>query len=288
MHLQQTKVASRVSGGPQYYFHNVPTTVKDFLRRCGACQVVLETPYGLARSSFMAVGRDHKLSSAGKILSGKVGHDRIQQAGGTQSIGEAIRHWYGLAGGRDFERIDVEVVFHTDGHFILIPTAVKMRGTKRKQQLQRCHAPLSFHHDYQSRLWRGQIKACRTRCPEDVAWVASQIARVVDEHRSPKSKHILEADLLRTGGALSILGVDLGPYLGRGYDCLNSRFHFADLPAYPCPVEIKKRSRGFTYQVTTYTELPRAVVLCMDHNMVNPPDHVDFIELPALADYLRD
>jgi hypothetical protein len=97
MHLQQTKVGGRASGGPQYYFHSLSEAVKDFLRRKGACPVVLQTPYGIAASSFMAVGRDHKLSDTGKIVRGKVGHDRIQQASGSESIGEAIRRWYGLA-----------------------------------------------------------------------------------------------------------------------------------------------------------------------------------------------
>jgi len=32
MHLQQTKAESRASGGPQYYFHDVPKPVKEFLR----------------------------------------------------------------------------------------------------------------------------------------------------------------------------------------------------------------------------------------------------------------
>jgi hypothetical protein len=63
MHIQQTKAESRASGGPQYCFHNVPEPVKEFLRRRGACRVLLQTPYGIASSSFVAVGRDHKLSS---------------------------------------------------------------------------------------------------------------------------------------------------------------------------------------------------------------------------------
>lgn len=83
MHLQQTKAASRASGGPQYYFHSIPGPIKSFLRKEGACPVVLQTPYGIAKSSFMAVDRDHKLDSDNKPVAGKVGHDRIQQAGGT-------------------------------------------------------------------------------------------------------------------------------------------------------------------------------------------------------------
>jgi hypothetical protein len=286
MHLQQTKVESRATGGPQYYFHDVPDTLKDFLRRKGACPVVLQTPYGIARSPFMAVGRDHKLDPGGRAVSGKVGHDRIQQATGDQSIGEAIRHWYGLAGGRDFWRIHVEAVIHPEGHFILIPTAVVMMGAKRGLTIEKVHAPLSFHHDHQSKLWRNQIRSVRKESPADVSWAAAQIRRVVEEHRDAQAKHIQEADLLRTAGALSVLGLELSPYLGKGYDCATSRFRFSCYPAYPCPVEVKKRSSGFQYQITRYARLPRAVVLCMEHNGKNLPDDIDIIELPALAEHL--
>jgi len=285
MHLQQTKAESRASGGPQYYFHDVPKPVKEFLRNRGACPVVLQTPYGIASSPFMAVDRDHKLGKDGRPVPGKVGHDRIQQGSGKESIGEAIRYWYGITGGHDFETIELEAVIHRDGHFILVPTVVKMRGRKRAQVLEKVNSPLSFHHDYQSKLWRQQIEAKRRESSNDVNWAASQIARVVADHRQ-SARSILESDLLRTTGALSLLGLELSTYLGEGYDCVDSRVQFSNLPMYPCPVEIKKRSRGFTYQVTKFTKLPRAIVLCMEHNMVNPPEHIDFVELPTLAEYL--
>jgi hypothetical protein len=286
MHLQQTKAESRASGGPQYYFHDVPKPVKEFLRNRGACPVVLQTPYGIARSPFVAVDRDHKLGKDGRPVPGKVGHDRIQQGDGEQSIGEAIRYWYGIGGGRDFETIDVESTIHPDGHFILIPTAVLMRGAKQKRILEKIIAPLSFHRHYESRLWREQIDAKRRGAAPEVAWAASQVRRVVEEHQRPTASHILESDLLRASGALSVLGLDLGPYLGKGYDCADSQFQFGKWPIYPCPIEVKKRSQGFTYQVTKYTRLPRAVVLCMEHNLKNPPEHIDIIELPTLAEYL--
>ncbi|HEX3857580.1 MAG TPA: hypothetical protein VHY30_09825 [Verrucomicrobiae bacterium] len=284
MHIQQTKVTSRATGGPQYYFHSVSSHVKEFLRKRGACPVVLQTPYGIASSSFTAVGRDHKISEAGKIIAGKVGHDRIQ---GEESIGEAIRYWYGLKGERDFERIDLDVAIHPDGHFILIPTAVTMRGAKRAQTLEKVISPLSFHHDYQSKFWKKQIEACRKESANDVSWAGSQIRRVVTDHRNADTKNVHEADLLRAAGALSIFGLDLSLYLTKGYDCPKSRFSFSGFPIYPCPVEIKKFSSRFDYQILRYTELPRAVVLCIEHDLVNPPDHVDILELSALADYLR-
>ncbi|MBP7826145.1 MAG: hypothetical protein KA236_06310 [Verrucomicrobia bacterium] len=277
MHIQQTKAESRATGGPQYYLHGVPSHVKAFLRARGACPVLLQTPYGIARSSFVAVGRDHKLSG-GKVVAGRVGHDRIQ---GDQSIGEAIRYWYGLKSGHDFARVDLDVVIHKEDHFILIPTAVIRRGQRRPTPLEKMPMPLSFHRDHSSKLWRRQIENRRRQSADDTAWAAHQIGRIVREHQEARSQSIKEEDLLRAAGALSLLGVDLSPYVGKGYDCPRSRFHFAGLPEYPCPVEIKKRSSGFRYQVARYADLPRVVILCVEHDMVNPPDHVDIIELLA-------
>jgi hypothetical protein len=283
MHISQTKWESRVSGGPQYYLHDAPPHVKEFLRKRGACPVVLQTPYGIAESAFTAVGRDHKLSASGKPIRGKVGHDRIQ---GVESIGAAIRYWYGLKNGRDFRQIDLEAVIHPKGHFILVPTAIQVRGAKRATVLEKATFPLSFHRDFQSKLWRRQIEACQRQSPSDVAWAGAQILRVVADHRQADTTNVHEADLLRVAGALSILGLDLGLYFTRGYDCPTSQFSFADLPLYPCPIEVKKRSSRFSYQITRYTDLPRVVVLCLEHDLVNPPDHVDVVELPTLGNYL--
>lgn len=285
MHLQQTKAKSRATGGPQYYFHSIPGPIKEFLRNKGACPVVLQTPYGIAKTAFMAVDRDHKLDEDNKPVAGKVGHDRIQQAGGTQSIGEAIRHWYGLKKG-DFESIDVEAVIHSAGHFILVPTSVTLRGKTRTITLEKIHFPLSFHKDHHSKLWKKQIAALGERAPDDLKWAARQLQRVVADHSDAAAQYIKEEDLLRTAGALSLLGLDLSAYVGKGYDCPKSEFRFGALPAYSCPVEVKKRSANFDYQVTRYAELPRAVVLCMNHDFVNPPEHVDILELTFLTKYL--
>ena len=128
----------------------------------------------------------------------------------------------------------------------------------------------------------------RKEAKDDVAWAASQIRRVVNDHQTDNPKNVHEADLLRTAGALSLLGLDLSLYLTKGYDCPKSTFQFSGLPIYPCAVEIKKQSSGFNYQILRYTDLPRAVVLCIKHDLLNPPDHVDIIELSTLADYLRN
>ena len=235
----------------------------------------------------MAVGRDHKLAKGGKVVKGNVGHDRIQTAGGKESIGEAIRFWYGLKTKPDFERVNVEVVIHPAGnHFILIPTAVLMRGGSRPKILEKVNSPLAFHRDYQSKFWRSQIAVRRRESPTEVSWAGRQIRRIVDEHAHVDAQNVHESDLLRAAGALSIMGLDLGLYLCRGYDCPASKFAFEGLPPYPCPVEIKKRSSSFSYQITRYTKLPRAVILCMKHDLLNPPDHIDVLELSTLADYL--
>lgn len=286
MHLQQTKTGSRSTGGPQYYFHDVPSMIKAYLRKEGVCPVVLQTPYGIAKSGFMAVGKDHKLGPEGEAISGKVGHDRVQQASGERSIGEAIRHWYGLAQGKDFERIDVDAVIHAQGHFILIPTKIFLRGMKRPLSLERVHAPLSFHRDHHSKLWRKQIELRKADSPDDILWADSQLKRIVADHRDAAAKFVKEEDILRAAGALSILGMDLSAYVGKGYDCPKSEFKFLDLPVYPCPVEVKKRSADFSYQVLRYSELPRVVVICTRHDYVNPPEHVDVVELTELSKYL--
>ena len=87
---------------------------------------------------------------------------------------------------------------------------------------------------------------------------------------------------------MSVLGLDLSMYLVKGYDCPESKFKFSGFPIYKCPVEIKKYSSGFEYQMLKYEKLPRAVVLCINHDMVNCPDHVDVLELSALAKHLSN
>ncbi len=119
-----------------------------------------------------------------------------------------------------------------------------------------------------------------------MAWAGAQIRRVVNEHGEVSTRNVHESDLLRTAGALSVLGLDLGLYLTKGYDCPKSVFRFSGFPPYICPVEVKKRSSGFDYQITEYEELPRAVVLCVRHDLVNAPEHIDVLELSALAEYL--
>jgi hypothetical protein len=242
MHLQQTKDESRVGGGPQYYFHGVSNVIKGHLRQEKACPVVLTTPYGIARSPFMAVSRDYKLGPANVPVSGSVGHDRIQQAGASESIGEAIRRWYALPKG-DFETIEVEVDLHNEGHFILTPLAVKLRKRKRRVELERFERPLSLNGKHRSSLWSRHLERCRESAPGDFRWTRDEVRRIVDDHTKKGIANILEPDLLRAGGALSKLGVRLGPYLGKSYDCDPSDFTFWGSPRTIVPWKSKSDPR---------------------------------------------
>jgi len=98
--------------------------------------------------------------------------------------------------------------------------------------------------------------------------------------------YIKEEDILRASGPLKYLGVTLGPYVGKGYDCY-SQFKFLHYPPYSIPVEIKKYSGKFKYQEQKYgkEELSRAVILCTIHDKKNVHKNIDVIELESLCDY---
>jgi len=67
------------------------------------------------------------------------------------------------------------------------------------------------------------------------------------DHFPKQLAYVQESDLLRASGPLKHLGVALGGYVGKGYDCF-SKFSFSSYPTYPLPAEIKKRSQDFKYQ----------------------------------------
>jgi hypothetical protein len=79
----------------------------------------------------------------------------------------------------------------------------------------------------------------------------------------------------------------LGPYLGKGYDCI-SEFKFMDYPHYKAPIEVKKNSKTFKYQMDKYgkEELSRAVILCAIHDLDYTPPNIDVIELDAMCSYI--
>ena len=260
VHLQQTKRDSRGSGGPQYYFDRLTQHIKGHLRSNKVVPVALVTPYGATPSSFMAVAGDTKLSPDGKAIPGRVGRDRIQQAAAGEAIGEAIRYWYKLKAG-DFERIDLEVDA-LDDKFYLTPVGYKHAKGSKMQAIPRPEFPLSFNDKKQSELWRRQLRHVRETQPEMWRWSLEEICRVATAHaREAEFSHVREEDLLGASGPLKVLGVELGPYVGKGYDC-KGVFRFCDYEAYEVPIEIKKSSSGFEYQQRKYSpeELSRAVI----------------------------
>lgn len=288
MHLQQTKRASAATGGPQYYFHDLSESVKTYLRSKGAVPVALVTPYGATKSHFFAVGKDHKLDEHGKPVAGSVGHDRVQQGQGDESIGEQIRRWYCLPAGQ-FERIDIEVDTIDDAFYIR-PLICRYAASNRMRTLQKVERPLTFTLDYMSPFWKRQLGKIRESQSDLLVWSVREICRVAKDHRADaKVSHIKEEDLLRASGPLNHMGVILGPYVGKGYDCA-STIEFLAYPPYRVPVEIKKDSSKFRYQEQKYgkDELSRAIILCAnhDHGAVRP--NIDVIELEAFYKYGRD
>jgi hypothetical protein len=283
MHLQQAKVGK--SGGPQYWLQNAPDHILEHIQRHKKCQVILQTPYGPVETPFNAVDPDHNIVRR-KIVKANAQHYRIQKGESKESIGEAIRRWFALDARHDFERIEIEITFDKKSRFILVPIEVQWRQKSSPETLPPTKEPLSFNVQYQSELWIKQIEHARQANPNALAWTASQFKCFVQHYNQPKAKLASEADLLRLAGAFDHLGLKLGPYLLRGYDCPSSSFRFGGYPEYPCPVEIKKRASGFKYQVKNYQTLPRAVVFCLDYDIRHPYEHVDFVEVRSLARFL--
>lgn len=241
------------------------------------------TPYGATPSSFLALSVDAKLDQNGRVVDGRVGHDRIQQAGAGESIGEAVRYWYKLKSG-DFERIDVEIDV-IDDKFYLTPIGYKYAAGSKTQVIQRPEFPLSFNDRRQSELWHRQLNRIKQRQPGMWRWSMDEICRVADAHSEKGGfRHVKEEDLLRASGPLKVLGVQFGPYVGKGFDC-EGEFRFLDYESYKVPIEIKKLSSGFKYQQSKYSreELSRAVILCARHDLQNVPRNVDVIQLSTLC-----
>lgn len=272
--VQQTKQQSRKSGGPQYYLQGIEDSTRTVLQAQGTCDVWLGTPYGIVESGLVAMAKDRVLEGD-SLRPGKVGHDRIQRRRADASIEGQIRHWYSIPE-QEIMRVDFQELLYKRA-LLLVPTKVRFSTGRTKSLCFNLH-PLTFTANVQSPLLLDQIRACR-----DAAWVHAQLEGVLRDHTDGKP-HVAESDLLRTSGALSRLGIRLGCYQGKGFDCFESSFQFGRYPSYACPVEIKKRSSGFDYQILRRTQPERATVLCVDHDeprMVTPV--VDVIELRALT-----
>jgi len=287
MHLQQTKRGSRRSGGPQYYFHDLGDAIKTYLRAKGAVRVALVTPYGATKTDYFAVSEDRKLDPDFRAVEGNVGHDRIQQGRAAERIGEAIRVWYDLPPG-DFERIDADVDI-IDDSFYLTPLKYKYAGKPRLVEIPRIDRPLTFTKRYVSAFWTQQLVHINRVHPGIVSWSLNEICRIVQSHLPDvRLAHVQEGDLLRASGPLRHLGLSLGGYVGKGYDCL-SEYTFLKYPAYSVPVEIKRHSQNFHYQQRKYGKelLSRAVVLCAIDDHKQMPKNIDVLELQALCDYAK-
>jgi hypothetical protein len=191
-----------------------------------------------------------------------------------------------LRKGFDLEQVEIDISFDKQSRFILVPLRIKWRGLGRREDLPPVSTPLSFNSKNQSELWKNQIEQCKKITPEAFGWAAEQFKRFVHQRNQPRTKRADERDLLRLAGAFDRLGLKVGPYLKRGYDCPESLFKFLTFPEYPCPLEIKTRSADFQYQVKRYSDLPRVVVLCLHHDLARPPQHVDVVEVAALAKHL--
>jgi hypothetical protein len=285
MHLQQTKRGSRESGGPQYYFHDLLPEVKRHLRKKGAVKVALVTPYGATKSDYIAVAEDKKLNTLNKPVPGQVGHDRIQQGNARESIGESIREWYRLPQG-DFERIDVNIEIR-DKSFYVTPLVCKYANSSKNLKLHPYTNPLTFTRMYRSPFWLKQMASVSRDIPWLVSWCKEEFQRIAKDHcKATWLPHIQETDILRASGPLKHLGMSLGGFVGKGYDCLTT-FSFFNYPTYTIPVELKRNSDGFTYQMQKYgkDELSRAVLLCATQGRKVLPGHIDIIELEAFANF---
>ena len=164
-----------------------------------------------------------------------------------------------------------------------------MQAASGRKEIRRIERPLTFTRDYVSPLWVEQLVQLSKKRADLVSWSLEEICRVVKDHRSSsRLAHIQEADILRASGALKHLGVSLGGYVGKGYDCF-TEFSFLSYPTYSVPVEIKRNSRDFRYQQRKYgkEELSRAVVLCATHDHIQTPRNIDVIELEAMCQYAR-
>ena len=288
MYLLQTKKDSIKYGGAQYFLHGLSDTVKTYLRAKGAVPVALVTPYGATKTDYVAVSADRKFNDQQKLVPGYVKKDRIQQGHGSESIGEAIRDWYKLPKG-NFDRIDVDIETR-DNAFYLTPLNYKYATKNIRREIPTIERPLTFNTSYVSTFWKLQLQQVEKRNRGIVAWSLGEICRVVKDHL-PGSKlaHIQEPDILRVCGPLKHLGMTLGGYVGKGYDCV-TEFSFLNYPTYTIPVEIKRNSSGFRYQQQKYgkDQLSRAVVLCAVHDHQQVPKNIDVIELRALCEHSKE
>lgn len=289
-HIIQTKQESRISGGPQYYLHGLEPQTEAFLSKVGTCEVWLGTPYGIVMAGLMAVAKD-KVLEGGRLRPGRVGHHRIQRQKARYSVENELKRWFCLPPNLDLYKLEFrERTYHSKitkkDALLLLPEGVQL-GDKRRRKLPLDPQPLTFTTHHLSWLITEHLARLRRTAPDSLVWAGDQIGRVLNDHLARRIPDVGEEDILRVTGAMAKLGVQLGAYRRRGYDCFDSEFTFLDYPPYYCPVEIKKRSSGFDYQILKKATPERAAILCLQHDTrFVPPEVVDVIELRALHQHL--
>lgn len=286
----QTKQESRKSGGPQYYLHGLEPQTKTVLSKLGYCDVWLGTPYGVVTSGLVAVAAD-KVLRKGELRPGGVDHHRLQRQQAAYSVESEIKKWFCLDKNRELYKLYFrERIYHSvitgKNAFLFFPERIEFTGNRHKN-LPLYSQPLTFTSNHRSPLLTSHLERLAQGDSECMVWCRKQIGRLLRDHIEKPVPFVGEEDLLRVSGALSKLGIQLDAYRKKGYDCFQSEFTLLGFPSYICPVEIKKRSSGFNYQILKKTSPERAAVLCLRHDpSFFPQDLVDVIELKALHNYL--
>ncbi len=278
--IEQTKKSSRKSGGPQYYLQGLTEPSQLMLQRHETRPVRLWTQYGIIETGLTAV--------SSKV--GRVGHDRVQSnRGKVASVAHQVAHWYRLKE-TDIERIEFSDSFDESKYFVIQPSHIKLYGRKQRRSLRHDSHPLTIVDGHHSALLTSQLRNPNQFSKSCRSWVQSQITSIVADH-GRRLPHLDEPDLLRASGALQKLGINLGPFRGKGIDCPDATFAFLGYPEYPCQIELEKLSSGFKapHHKKQGHHSQRIVVLCMEHDA---PDvlrrYIDIIELRELDRLLRE
>jgi hypothetical protein len=275
--IEQTKKGSRKSGGPQYYLQDLSEGTKALLERQGRVSVALWSPYGPVIEGLEAV--------SSRI--GSVGHDRIQNPSRKGSVADRIAYWYSLTS-KNMETIEVKDFPTGRMPYLFLhlrPVSVKPFGGRR-QNLKCDEHPLTVVEGMHSNLVRTHIREMRKSNQLQIPWIREQICRLSEEHAARPS-NLDERDILRAAGALDTLGITLGPYCGKGIDCVEASFQLGPYPRYPCPIEIEATSKGFQSEHHKKHKNMRLVVLCMSHNAPVITEWHDVLELRALCELLE-
>ncbi len=128
-------------------------------------------------------------------------------------------------------------------YFAVSKDHYKYADSVKSREINRVERPLTFTREYVSAFWKDQISDIENKKSGTTIWSLAEICRIVKDH-SPTSKvpHILEPDILSASGPLKHFGMALGPYVGKGYDCVTD-FSFLQYPTYRVPIEIKRLSK---------------------------------------------